>query len=88
MEMQDSEYSIPIKNAILNILKKRQGIIIDKELFSLLQKSFDDISLKDVNRALMQLEIEGLIRVSQIAKNRRSVELMKPGQEFLAVGED
>ncbi len=86
--MQDSEYSIPIKNAILNILKKRQGIIIDKELFSLLQKSFDDISLKDVNRALMQLEIEGLIRVSQIAKNRRSVELMKPGQEFLAVGED
>ena len=63
----------------------------------MLQKSFDDISLKDVNRALMQLEIEGLIRVSEIegltrvsriAKNRRRVELMKPGQEFLAVGED
>ncbi|MBS7247473.1 MAG: hypothetical protein QXW47_00775 [Candidatus Jordarchaeales archaeon] len=86
--MQNSEYSIPIKNAILSILRKRQGLIIDKELFSMLQKIFDEISLKDMNRALMQLEIEGLIHVSQIAKNRRSVELMKPGQEFLAVGED
>lgn len=86
--MQSSEFNIPLKNAILSILKKRQGLIIDKELFSILQKMFDEISLKDLNRALMQLEIEGLIHVSQIAKNRRSIELMKPGQEFLAVGED
>lgn len=86
--MQNTEYSIPIKNAILSILKKRQGVIIDKELFSILQKMFDEISLRDMNRALMQLEIEGLIYVSQIAKNKRKIELMKPGQEFLAVGED
>ncbi|MBS7288067.1 MAG: hypothetical protein KIH01_04820 [Candidatus Freyarchaeota archaeon] len=86
--MQNTEYSIPIKNAILSILKKRQGLIIDRDLFTILQKMFDEISLKDMNRALMQLEIEGLIHVSQIAKNKRSVELIKPGQEFLAVGED
>ncbi|MEM1657633.1 MAG: hypothetical protein QXK94_01190 [Candidatus Jordarchaeales archaeon] len=86
--MQSTEFNIPLKNAILSILKKRQGLIIDKELFSILQKMFDEISPRDINRALMQLEIEGLIHVSQIAKNRRSIELIKPGQEFLAVGED
>ncbi len=86
--MQDAEYGVPLKNAILSILRRRQGLIIDKDLYASLQKMFDNVSLKDVNRALMQLEIEGVIHVSQISKNRRSIELMKPGQEFLAVGED
>jgi len=73
---------------VLSILKKRQGIIIDKELYAMLQKMFNDFSESKLNRILMQLEIEGLIHVSQISKTKRSVELIKPGQEFLAVSED
>ncbi|MHA1607599.1 MAG: hypothetical protein ACTSWP_08705 [Candidatus Freyarchaeota archaeon] len=86
--MQGVNYSIPLRNAVLSILKKRQGIIIDKELYAMLQKMFNDFSESKLNRILMQLEIEGLIHVSQISKTKRSVELIKPGQEFLAVSED
>jgi len=86
--LQGVNYSIPLRNAVLSILKKRQGIIIDKELYAMLQKMFNDFSESKLNRILMQLEIEGLIHVSQISKTKRSVELIKPGQEFLAVSED
>jgi len=80
--------SIPLKNMIIAILNKRQGIILDDELMASLEKENMPVSDTELNDVLMSLEIEGIIHVSRITKTRRRVELIKPGQEFLAIGED
>ncbi|MEM2959147.1 MAG: hypothetical protein QXS27_00495 [Candidatus Jordarchaeaceae archaeon] len=80
--------SIPLKNMIIAILNKRQGIILDDELMASLEKENMPVSDTELNDVLMSLEIEGIVHVSRITKTRRRVELIKPGQEFLAIGED
>ncbi|WEU39685.1 MAG: hypothetical protein OdinLCB4_004145 [Candidatus Odinarchaeum yellowstonii] len=76
------------KNTLLSIIAKHQGVILDDELYTILKKDYPDLSYKELNRMLMELEIQGLIYVSQITKSKRRVELVKEGQEFLGVGED
>ncbi len=77
-----------LKNNLLTIIAKHQGVILDDELYTILKKDYPDLSYKEFNRMLMELEIQGLIYVSQITKTKRRVELVKEGQEFLGVGED
>ncbi|MFX1485690.1 MAG: hypothetical protein ACFFBS_01040 [Promethearchaeota archaeon] len=79
---------VPLRNAILNAIAKRQGILLDNELFTMLQKDFKDLSYTKLNKALMALEIEGVVHVSQITKTKRRIEVMKEGEGFLLVGED
>ncbi len=76
------------KNNLLSIIAKHQGVILDDELYTLLKKDYPDLSYKELNHMLMELEIQGLVYVSQITKTKRRVELVKEGQEFLGVGED
>lgn len=78
----------PVKNMIINILMKRQGIILDDELKTNLDNENMSVSDTELNDILMALEIEGIIHVSRITKTKRRIELIKPGQEFLAIGED
>lgn len=79
---------IPVKNMIINILMKRQGIILDDELRTNLENENMPVSDTELNDVLMALEIEGIVHVSRITKTKRRIELIKPGQEFLAIGED
>ncbi len=78
----------PLKNMIINILMKRQGIILDDELRTNLENKNMPVSDTELNDVLMALEIEGIVHVSRITKTKRRIELIKPGQEFLAIGED
>jgi len=73
---------------IINILMKRQGIILEDELRRNLENENMPVSDKELNEVLMALEIEGIVHVSRITKTKRRIELIKPGQEFLAIGED
>ena len=73
---------------IINILMKRQGIILDDELRTNLENKNMPVSDTELNDVLMALEIEGIVHVSRITKTKRRIELIKPGQEFLAIGED
>ncbi|MFX0044371.1 MAG: hypothetical protein ACFE8Z_00850, partial [Candidatus Hermodarchaeota archaeon] len=69
--------------------KKRRGVILDDELVRILKKELgDEPSDAELNQALMQLEINGLVHVSQITKTKRRIEVIKEGTEFLAVDED
>jgi hypothetical protein len=80
---------LPLRNVIVDILKKRRGVILDDELARILKKELgDEPSDAELNQALMQLEINGLIHVSQITKTKRRIEVIKEGTEFLAVDED
>lgn len=61
---------------------------MDDELNTSLDNDGMTISESELNEVLMALEIEGLIHVSRITKTKRRIELIRPGQEFLAIGED
>ena len=74
---------------ILNILQKRRGIILDDELARALKKEIGtEPSEAELNSALLKLEINGLVHVSQITKTKRRIEVITEGHEFLHVDED
>ena len=81
--------SIPLRNVIMNILYKRRGIILDDDLERALKKEMGtEPSEAELNSALLRLEINGLVHVSQITKTKRRIEIITEGHEFLAVDED
>nr|MDO8099843.1 hypothetical protein [Candidatus Njordarchaeota archaeon] len=80
--------TLPLRNVILSILAKHQGMILDNELIALIEKEYGEMSQSTLNKALMDLEINGIIHVSRITKTKRRIEAIKPGAEFLAISED
>jgi DNA-binding transcriptional regulator PaaX len=72
----------------MNIVERREGLILEDDLIRLLENDVGEISERELNKALMKLEIEGLIHVQTIKKNQRVIKRVKDGQKFLAVGED
>ena len=80
---------MPIINLIVQIVKKRRGVILDDELIRALKKELGtEPSDAELNASLLQLEINGIIHVSQITKSKRRIEVITEGTEFLAVDED
>lgn len=81
--------ALPLRNLIVSIVKSRHGVILDDELRRALKKELgSEPSDAELSQALMQLEINGLIHVSQITKTKRRIEVIREGHEFLAVDED
>jgi hypothetical protein len=64
--------------AIIELLE-RKGSLTDIELLETLKSSslYKDLSFNELNKALMRMEIGGLISVSPSAKGRRLVQLNK-----------
>ncbi len=79
--------TIPLRNVILAILDKRQGVVIDKELVRLLKTNRVVVAPDELDRALMELEIGGKIHVQQITKTKRKIELLGE-RRYLAIAED
>lgn len=79
--------TIPLRNVVLAILKKRQGVLIDKELTRLLKNNRVNVTPDELNRTLLELEIGGQIHVQQITKTKRKIELLGE-RRYLAIAED
>ena len=80
---------MPMTNLVVAIVKKRRGVILDDELVRALKKELGtEPSDGELNAALLQLEINGLVHVSQITKTKRRIEIIGEGVTFLAVDED
>ena len=80
---------MPLPNLVVSIVKKRRGVILDDELIRALKKELgSEPSDAELNKALLQLEINGLVHVSQITKTKRRIEVLTGDQTFLAVDED
>lgn len=72
----------PVYTAIIELLERKQGASTDSELLKALKDMYGDLSLNEFNKALMKLEIGGLIHVSSLTKTKRRVELIhKPIEE-------
>lgn len=67
---------VPLPTAIIEILEKKKSMV-DKELLKELEGRCGELSLRELNNALMKLEILGIIRVSRLVKGRRMVELAR-----------
>lgn len=81
--------AMPMTNLVVAIVKKRRGVILDDELVRALKKELGtEPSEAELNAALLQLEINGLVHVNQITKTKRRIEVITEGETFLAVDED
>lgn len=55
---------------------KEVGNLSDNELISSLEKEGVQITVADLNKTLLDLEIFGLVRVSWLTKDKRRIELV------------
>jgi len=60
---------------IVELLGKSGGSSKDVELYSSLRELRDDLSFRSFNKALMRLEVCGVVRVRNLSKGERIVEL-------------
>jgi arginine repressor len=65
----------PLRNTVLEKIKEL-GNLSDNELLSNLEKDGVQITVADLNKTLLDLEIFGLVRVSWITKDKRRIELV------------
>ncbi len=72
----------------MNIVERREGVLLEDDLIRLLENDVGEISERELNQALMKLEIEGLIYVQMIKKGQRMIKRVEKGQKYLAIGED
>jgi len=64
----------PLQQFVLDIIG-RKGPLTDDELLRELRNGKEDLSFRELNRILLKLEVNGLIRVSRQMKGKRRVEV-------------
>ncbi len=80
--------TVPLKTVILHLLQKRDGLIKEKDLHTLLKREYGGYSETELNKALMTLENQGLIHVSWLTRSERRIQTIDNRMSFLAIGED
>lgn len=65
----------PVHLAVVEILEKKNALT-DIDLLHDVKDNFGEISMRELNRILMKLEISGIVRVSRLMKGKRRVELV------------
>ncbi len=65
----------PLRNIVFEKIKE-VGNLSDNELVSNLEKDGVQITVADLNKTLLDLEIFGLVRVSWLTKDKRRIELV------------
>ena len=71
----------PLHTLLVETLESHQGSLIDTQLLKLLKKSNNDVNDRVFNKLLLRLELEGLIHVSALTKNKRTIELVPPREK-------
>jgi hypothetical protein len=74
----------PLRNIVYEKMKQVNAMT-DNDLLVALQRDGEDISMRDLNKVLMQLEILGLITLRWQTKDKRRIELVKTGSQLQGV---
>ena len=64
----------PLQLFVLDMIG-RKGPLTDDELLREIKAGKEDLSFRELNRILLKLEVNGLVRVSRQMKGKRRVEL-------------
>jgi len=70
----------PLHTLLIETLESHKGSLTDTQLLRQLKKLNGDLNNRMFNKVLLRLELEGLIHVFTLTKNRRRIELV-PQQE-------
>jgi len=70
----------PIRNLIHEKVKAKQNFT-DVELLGEINKEGADLTMRDLNKGLLSLEIMGLVQVTWMGKNKRRIEIVQPKEE-------
>lgn len=65
--------TLMLPSAIIEALNNKGAQEFD-DLFKMVQKIHNDINQNDFNKILMEMELQGLIRVSKLARGKRRIE--------------
>jgi len=68
----------PLNVSILDTLKKFPSCT-DEELLRKLKANNETVSPSDLNQILLQLEIRGIVQVSNVTKGKKKIELRRKG---------
>ncbi len=66
----------PLKNYVYERVKQAKNIA-DTDLLVELNKNGWDVSMRDLNKVLLQLEILGLVTVRWMGKDKRRIEVVE-----------
>jgi Fe2+ or Zn2+ uptake regulation protein len=64
----------PLNLAIVEALQ-RKGPLPDDDLLDEVKEGYGEISFRELNSALLKLELNGVLRVTRLMKGKRRVEL-------------
>ncbi len=64
----------PLQLFVLDVIG-RKGPLTDDELLREIRNGKEDLSFRELNRILLKLEVNGLVRVSRQMKGKRRVEI-------------
>lgn len=70
----------PVQLFVLDVIG-RKGPLTDDELLREIRNGKEDLSFRELNRILLKLEVNGLVRVSRQMKGKRRVELVEQQAE-------
>jgi Fe2+ or Zn2+ uptake regulation protein len=65
----------PLHTTLVEILYKKGGSLTDTELYKAVEKEYGQLSHRELYKTLMRLEVNGIIHVSHLTKNKKRVEL-------------
>lgn len=68
---------LPIHTLIYEVLEKKQGNVTDTDLYKALADLDPSVSHADMNNALMKMEVDGLLHVYSLTKNKSRIEISK-----------
>jgi len=57
------------------MLRQRKGVARDREIYRMVKMVYKDVSSKEFYKAVMRLELKGLISVSSVSKSVKSLRL-------------
>ncbi len=69
----------PLKVLVYETIKQKK-VITDLDLLNEINKNSGEILMRDLNKALLHLEIIGLINVKWIGKDKRRIEIIEKSQ--------
>jgi len=81
---------LPLRSAIIEILRDKDGVMLDNDLMLALKKRYGNYNFSDneISRALLTLETQGLVHVQIISRTRRRIQEIKGQDVYLGVEEE
>ncbi|MEM4699327.1 MAG: hypothetical protein QXT74_00010 [Candidatus Nezhaarchaeales archaeon] len=68
---------VPIEEVIVDLLRRKGGVAKEKELYVMLKSVLGDISQRELDKALLKLELHDILRVTSAKRGVRLVTLIK-----------